>query len=380
MPLLVSTARRIKCPCAGGIGNELLYYHVSAGGMARITDIAYAWKRYRTTATHRIATLPIVILMPHSACNCRCVMCDIWKGNHHLKQLTEADVSGILQTLVRLGTRQVVMSGGEALLNRNFFRFCEILRGAGMTISLLSTGLSLKRNADRLVELVDDIIVSLDGDEPVHDTIRNIPGAYRQLVEGVHQIRSLAPQFRITGRSVIHRLNFRHWPAIIRSAKETGLDQISFLPADVSSHAFNREQLWDAARQHEILITREELPALKAIIEQLKEAFQQEFQSRYIAESPEKIDKLYAYYAAFYGLNPFPWKKCNAPWVSAVIEADGTVRPCFFHEALGNIRQESLEEVLNKESSVRFRKALNMAANPTCERCVCYLNLPLLAP
>jgi MoaA/NifB/PqqE/SkfB family radical SAM enzyme len=367
-------------PFPGGKGNEGLYYHVSAGGMPRITQIAYAWKRYRTTVTHRIATLPIVILMPHSACNCRCVMCDIWKGNHHLQQLTEADVSGLLHTLVQLGTRQVVMSGGEALLNRNFFRFCEILRGAGMKISLLSTGLALKRNADRLVQLVDEIIVSLDGDGPVHDAIRNIPGAYRQLVEGIQQIRSLAPQLHITGRSVIHRLNFRHWPAIIRSAQEAGLDQISFLPADVSSHAFNRAQLWDAARQHEILIDREALPALKAIIEQIKVEFRQEFQSHFIAEPPEKIDKLYAYYAAFYGLNPFPWKKCNAPWVSAVIEADGTVRPCFFHEALGNIRQESLEEALNKQSSIQFRKQLDMATNPTCERCVCYLNLPLLAP
>ncbi|MEO5998836.1 MAG: SPASM domain-containing protein [Chitinophagaceae bacterium] len=35
-------------------------------------------------------------------------------------------------------------------------------------------------------------------------------------------------------------------------------------------------------------------------------------------------------------LDPFPFKKCNAPWVSTVIEADGTVTPCFFHEAIRN--------------------------------------------
>src|SRR5262249_27473536 len=135
--------------------------------------------------------------------------------------------------------------------------------------------------------------------------------------------------YKITGRTVIHRLNFRHWPSIIRSAKEIGLRQISFLPADVSSHAFNRDIAWDKPRQNEILLSPEELPALQMIVDNLKHEFRQEFSSRFIAESPEKIQKIYDYYAAFYGLNPYPYKKCNAPWVSAVVEADGTVRPCF---------------------------------------------------
>ena len=55
-------------------------------------------------------------------------MCDIWKGNHNLKQLEEADIKNLLTTLKKLHTQQVVMSGGEALLNPNFFRFCEILK------------------------------------------------------------------------------------------------------------------------------------------------------------------------------------------------------------------------------------------------------------
>ena len=51
-------------------------------------NLYHTYKRYRTLQTSVITALPIVILMPHSACNCRCVMCDIWKGNHNLKQLT----------------------------------------------------------------------------------------------------------------------------------------------------------------------------------------------------------------------------------------------------------------------------------------------------
>src|ERR1700709_72146 len=106
------------------------------------------YKRYRTLQTHVISALPIVILMPHSACNCRCVMCDIWKDNKNLKQLTEEDVSDLLLALKQFGTKQVVMSGGEALLNHNFFGLCRILKNAGIKVSLLTTGLSIKQHAD----------------------------------------------------------------------------------------------------------------------------------------------------------------------------------------------------------------------------------------
>ncbi len=333
------------------------------------------YKRYRSLQTHKISALPIVILMPHSACNCRCVMCDIWKGNHNLKQLTEEDIKGLMGTLKGLGTQQVLMSGGEALLNPNFFRLCEILKKENIKISLLSTGITLQKNAEALVKWVDDIIVSLDGDEIIHNSIRNIPGAFKKMAEGIRAIKTLKPDLKITARTVIHRLNYAVWPQIIDSAKLLGLDQVSFLPADVSSHAFNRQQLWDQPRQDEILLSESDLDKLKDIISSLFTNYKNEFTGKFIAENREKIQNIFFYYAAFYGRNDFPYKKCNAPWVSTVVEADGTVRPCFFHEPYGNIKDRSLDKIINSQSAIEFRKNLDIAKNETCIKCVCYLNL-----
>src|SRR5215813_6418570 len=125
-------------------------------------SLYHSFQRYRTLQTDIIRALPIVILMPHSACNCRCVMCDIWKDNKNLKQLTEYDIKELLVSLKKLDTQQVLMSGGEALLNPNFFCFCELLQKQNIRVSLLSTGLTLKKNADQLAQWVNDIIVSLD--------------------------------------------------------------------------------------------------------------------------------------------------------------------------------------------------------------------------
>ncbi|MES2372763.1 MAG: radical SAM protein [Bacteroidota bacterium] len=341
-----------------------------------VQTLTHIFERYRTLQTNRISALPIVILMPHSACNCQCVMCDIWKGNKNLKQLSEEDVEGLINTLQKFGTQQVVMSGGEALLNANFFRLCEILKNEKIRITVLSTGLTLQRNAPLLQKWTDDVIVSLDGDEILHDSIRNIPGAFKKLKEGVQYLKQSDSNFPVSARTVIHKLNFRKWPAIIDAAMDIGLDQISFLPADISSHAFNRTTIWDKERQDEVLPTEDDLSEMQEILNGIKTNYRHHFENGFIAESPVKLQKIHEHYTALYGRNPFPYKKCNAPWVSAVIEADGTVRPCFFHEAIGNIRDASLDQILNSKKARQFRKELNIQQNSTCLKCVCYLNLP----
>ena len=292
-----------------------------------------------------------------------------------MKQLQEADISRLLGALKKWGTQQVLMSGGEALLHPNFFLFCKVLKKQGVRISLLSAGLPLKRHAGAIAEWVDELIVSLDGDATVHDGIRNIPGAFQKLRDGVDAIRAIVPSFCISGRTVIHRLNYLQWPAIIETAAEIGLDSISFLPADTSSNAFNRETAWEGTRQDEVMLAENELPALQAIIDDITVRYKEDFDDGFIAESPAKIQKIHDYYAAQHGRHPYPYKKCNAPWVSAVIEADGNVRPCFFHDVVGNIRDADLDAIVNGERAMAFRKNLDMSVNETCKKCVCSLNL-----
>ena len=79
-------------------------------------------------------------------------------------------------------------------------------------------------------------------------------------------------------------------------------------------------------------------------------------------------------YAAHNGRGAFPEVACNAPWVSAFVESDGTVRPCFFQPAVGNVRENGLRAVLDG-AMVRFRQGLEVARDVTCQRCVCSLRL-----
>jgi Fe-coproporphyrin III synthase len=167
-------------------------------------------------------------------------MCDIWKGNNNVKQLEEADIKKLLDSLKKLKTKEVVMSGGEALMHPNFFRLCEIIKSRKTKITLLSTGLLLKKYASEIIANTNEVIVSLDGSKETHDKIRNIPNAFDKLKEGVQEVKRLNPNFRVTARCVIQKENYKDFPNIVDAAKELGLDQISFLAADVTSDAFNQ--------------------------------------------------------------------------------------------------------------------------------------------
>ena len=68
-----------------------------------------------------LTSMPILMLNVHSHCNCRCVMCDIWKREKH-EQVRVADLERHRASLRNLGVRQVVLSGGEPLLHGDLAR------------------------------------------------------------------------------------------------------------------------------------------------------------------------------------------------------------------------------------------------------------------
>src|SRR5690242_11306828 len=127
--------------------------------------------RLLNRVTNRIYGLPVLILMPHSACNCKCVMCDIWTANNQKKELTSEELGRHIAGFKKLGVEEVVLSGGEPLMHSNLWKFCNDLKAAGIKVTMLTTGLLLKRNALDVSRSIDEVIVSLDGSREIHNQI-----------------------------------------------------------------------------------------------------------------------------------------------------------------------------------------------------------------
>jgi MoaA/NifB/PqqE/SkfB family radical SAM enzyme len=119
-----------------------------------------------------------------------------------------------------------------------------------------------------------------------------------------------------------------------------------------------------------VILTADELPHLELEIENLISEW---CNSSFVSESPEKLRRLVIHFQAQLGQAPWVAPMCNAPWVSTVIEADGTIRPCFFHRSVGRLNGGGLLKILNGPEAIDFRSNLRVSENPTCRRCVCSL-------
>ncbi len=328
---------------------------------------------------HLIRELPVLVLMPHNRCNCRCLMCDIWKISKK-REITALDLKPHLESLRALKVRWVVFSGGEPLLHSDLAGLGRLLRGEGMRVTVLTAGLILSRFAQTVAENVDDVIVSLDGPQPLHDLIRGVPGAFARLAAGIAALRRLRPEIVVAARCTVQKKNSRHLRATVEAARELGLNSISLLAADVTSAAFNRSEGWPEERQAEIALDPDEVEGLAREIEMVIREFRDEIQSGFVAENAAKLRRIVQHFRAHLGQDLPVAPRCNAPWVSAVVEADGAIRPCFFHSPIGNLAQGRLHEIVNGPEAIAFRQSLEVYSNPICRACVCPLYIPQPPP
>jgi MoaA/NifB/PqqE/SkfB family radical SAM enzyme len=316
--------------------------------------------------TNRTLVLPVVVFFPTSRCNSRCVSCDWWKCSG-AGDLTLKEIEGVADALPSLGTRLVLFSGGEPLLRPEVFEAAAMFRENDITLHLHTSGVLLERTAADVARVFSRVIVSLDAsNEVLYQAVRGV-AALTAIERGVARLQRLAPNVPITARATLHRWNFRELPRLIDHARAMALDGISFLSADVFSSAFGREF---PARSDTLALNVDETAEFAALVEETINSHLDDFTSGFVAESPEKLRRLPQYYAALRGLGRFPSVACNAPYMSAVIEADGSVRPCFFHQTVGSVRLEPLSSIV-KRNLPAFRESLVIDSNPVCTRCVC---------
>jgi MoaA/NifB/PqqE/SkfB family radical SAM enzyme len=259
-----------------------------------------------------------------------------------------------------------VLSGGEPLMHTALFRMCEIIRSRGIRVTVVTSGLLISRYASEIARHVDDLIVSIDGPPEVHDRIRGVTGAFKLIGAGIERLRADVP---VSCRCTVQKANHAVLGQTIEAARDAGFGSISFLAADLTSHAFNRPVLWGAERQSSIALSLEELRTLRDQIECIIESG-----DLFVRDTPEHLRRIVDHFEARLGLREPVAPRCNAPWVSAVIEPDGALRPCFFHPVVAHING-SFDAALNSQPALEFRRSLDIGTDATCRNCVCSLHL-----
>jgi MoaA/NifB/PqqE/SkfB family radical SAM enzyme len=344
-----------------------------------VVSLAEAGRRALGRRSGQLHSLPILALSVHSACNCRCVMCDIWKANAEKRDISADDLCRHLAAIRQLRVQRVMLTGGEPLLHRNLWALCDMLQESGVRLTLVTTGLLIEQHATEIARSIDELVVSIDGPPSVHDEIRRVRGGFARIAQGLQTMAVQPRRPHTIARSVVQRANCGSLADTVRAAHASGIDRLSFLAADVSTHAFNRPEPWDEARRAEIAVPGDALPLLAEAIGETESICRDASLGGFIAGGIPSLWRIYDYYRALAGLGDFPRVRCNAPWVSAVLEPGGEVRPCFFHAPYEAMGEATLDETLNSAAARAFRRELDVRTNDVCRRCVCSLSLPLWA-
>jgi MoaA/NifB/PqqE/SkfB family radical SAM enzyme len=318
-------------------------------------------------AAAAIERLPLVTLYLSERCNSRCVTCDYWR--HGTADMSLAAVRRLLPDLARLHTEVALISGGEPLLNPEWFDIATLLRAQRLKLWLLTSGLSLAKHARRAAPLFEAITVSLDGtDRATYEAIRGLD-AFDKVGEGIRAAAGTGTPVSV--RVTLQRANYRQLPRFVQLARELGAHQVSFLAVDVANpHAFARQD--DFAR--DLALQPQDLPVLAGILDDLERDHAHEFRSGLIADSPRKLRRIHQYFSAICGLASYPAVRCNVFEYSAVIGATGQVSPCFFISGPpGALWRDNLGEVLNHLSMSALRESIRAGSRAECARCVCSL-------
>jgi MoaA/NifB/PqqE/SkfB family radical SAM enzyme len=313
---------------------------------------------------HRVQVLPLIILYLNNVCDSRCVTCSIWKNNETLRRpaerhMTDELLHELYATTGNWRPRQILLSGGEPLLHPRLAEIVRNFSGIAPKVCLITNGLLLSSAAPSVLSRISEFYISFDAaDRAGYARIRGVDG-FDKLACGLEVLRSIQPRPRIVARCTLQRDNAAHIPELIETARRLGFDSISFLGVDVSSDAFARD-LHGAGDLSTIQPAAEDLVRMESDIKSLSNGA-----AAFVEGGVEKLHRILRYFRALRGEAEFPPVRCNAPWVSVVVETTGAIRGCFFQPIIGDFRS------INGERAIAFRRALDVGTDPTCQRCVC---------
>mgnify|MGYP000459830357 CR=1 FL=1 len=147
-------------------------------------------------------------------CNIRCKYCNIPRIKE--KELDTDNILDIIEQLGSLGCKRINFTGGEPFLRDDLPDIVRNSKERGIFTGATSNGLLAAKNPET-VELLDLLILSLDGPKKIQDKYRG-KGTYGAVFD---LLESLPPE-KLMISSVLYKQNLKHIDFLLETAKYYG--------------------------------------------------------------------------------------------------------------------------------------------------------------
>ncbi len=151
-------------------------------------------------------------------CNFRCVYCDI--PEHAGDEMSVEEFRGAIDEFADCGMARAGFSGGEVSLRPEVVPIVRHARERGLFTSMNTNAWLPEPLADELLGLLDMLVISLDGPEPVHDTVRRRRGSHARVLELIERARGRG--VALATITVLGPWNLEHIDEILALAAEKG--------------------------------------------------------------------------------------------------------------------------------------------------------------
>jgi MoaA/NifB/PqqE/SkfB family radical SAM enzyme len=149
-----------------------------------------------------------------NACNARCVYCNSPNREDH--PLSFDDHVRVLREFARLGAVRIKFLGGEPLLCPDIDRLAGEVRRRGMRAAVVTNGFLIPERFDLIREL-DEIVISIDGNEEAHDRQRG-SGSWKKVMRGIDMCAEAKLDFFLT--AVVTRASAGQVPWLLELARK----------------------------------------------------------------------------------------------------------------------------------------------------------------
>lgn len=305
-------------------------------------------------------TLEVTQRCPNS-----CLFCSSLAGPNSFHRLSLDEIVSIINQAVCLGLHTIAVSGGEPLLHPDIEQIIPAL-SKNLMVRFYTTGIQFGSDG-KATPFADwgafdrsstTIIFNVQSSDPrVHDSLTRRNGSFNL----THKALLLAKQsgLRVEVHLVPNRLNLASIESSVADFIEWGVDQVSFLRLVPQGYAReNARSLLLRGDEHERLSRTFTLLA-----------------------AGDWVNTHLRFGVPFGGVIGQPMH-CNAGESKLIIRSDGKVLPCeafkdqqHEHFSLGDIRKNTLQEMLGYGASLTELQALKTSLPPgeTCPAQLLYL-------
>ncbi len=304
-----------------------------------------------------------VVFSLTNRCNCRCIMCHC-RDFPQDAELTTSEIAGVLRQARSLGVSGCLFYGGEPMLRPDLADLVGLAHASGMRTAMITNGALIDASSAALLvrRHLDEVVVSLDARGSFHDEIRGVPGTFEKASAALDALLALRKDgLKVSIGSLLMRptLEKERILDLIAWARERDVPvQLQLIDFSLFYYRSDNDELRD-----KLWISSSHWPKLDLLVDKLL---------RMKKEAPDSIINSAAAiaYIKTYFRDPrdkrLPCYRAYAG--SAWVDAQGDVYACQGMRPLGNIRRNSLGDIL---SSASWRQTVRRMFKKDCPGCSC---------